>query len=57
MEKGQHIGDIVYPATGEILHECCSEVSGHVFTLREYPVVYSGSLIARILEDESEEDV
>ena len=57
MEKGQHIGDIVYPATGEILHECRSEVSGYVFTLREYPVVYSGSLIARILEDENEEDV
>lgn len=57
VEKGQHIGDIVYPATGEVLHECCSEVTGVVFTLREYPVVYSGSLIARILEDECEEDV
>ena len=57
VEKGQHIGDIVYPATGEILYECRSEVSGYVFTLREYPIVYSGSLIARILEDENEEDV
>ncbi len=51
VNAGDRIGSIVYPATGEILHECCAEVSGLLFTLREYPIVYSGSLIARILED------
>lgn len=56
VNKGDHIGDIVYPATGEILHDVKAKVSGRVFTLREYPVVYSGSLIARILDDEYEED-
>ena len=56
VEAGDHIGDIVYPATGEVLHDVRAQVSGRVFTLREYPVVYSGSLIARILDDEYEED-
>lgn len=57
VEHGAQIGNIVSPATGEILDTCCSEVSGLVFTLREYPVVYAGSLIARILEDECGEDI
>lgn len=56
VREGDHIGDIVYPATGEVLHDVKAEVSGRIFTLREYPVVYSGSLIARILDDEYEED-
>ena len=49
VSRGQPIGDIVSPATGEILHRAVSEVDGMVFTLREYPVVYAGSLLARIL--------
>lgn len=55
VKKGDHLGDIVNPATGEILHAVQADVTGRVFTLREYPVVYSGSLIARVLE-EYEED-
>lgn len=50
VNAGDCIGNIVAPATGEILHECRAEVSGLLFTLREYPIVYAGSLIARILE-------
>ncbi|MGM9630426.1 M14 family metallopeptidase [Butyricicoccus sp.] len=56
VKKGDHLGDIVTPTTGEILHAVQADVTGRVFTLREYPVVYSGSLIARVLED-CEEDV
>ncbi len=55
VKKGDHLGDIVTPTTGEILHAVQADVTGRVFTLREYPVVYSGSLIARVLED-CEED-
>lgn len=51
---GDCIGEIVEPATGRVLHRACSEVNGRVFTLREYPVVYEGSLIARILTDMEE---
>ena len=49
VKKGDPIGNIVEPLTGKILHHIDSPVDGEVFTLREYPVVYEGSLIARIL--------
>lgn len=49
VEQGAHLGNIVSPTTGEILHYVTSDVSGRVFTLREYPVVYCGSLLARVL--------
>ncbi|MGN0163785.1 MAG: M14 family metallopeptidase [Candidatus Ornithomonoglobus sp.] len=45
----EHVGDIVSPLTGEILHKIKSPCDGLLFTLRDYPVVDEGSLIARIL--------
>ena len=50
VEKGEHIGDIVNPLNGDVLVDIESPCRGLVFTLREYPVVDEGSLIARILE-------
>lgn len=47
--EGDLIGNILNVFTGEIEEEIFSPVSGTVFTLREYPVVSAGSLIARIL--------
>lgn len=47
--KGELIGEIVNPLTGEEPEPVVSPVNGIVFTLREYPVVYAGSLLARIL--------
>lgn len=55
VKRGEPIGAIVAPATGEILHRAVSAVDGVVFTLREYPVVYSGSLLARILGEKTEQ--
>ncbi len=49
VREGDHLGDIVNPLTGEILVRIESPCNGVVFTLREYPVVDEGSLIARIL--------
>lgn len=49
VKKGDRIGDILNPLTGEISEEINAEVDGIVFTLREYPIVSEGSLIARIL--------
>ncbi len=49
VKKGDHIGDILNPLTGEISEEINAETDGIVFTLREYPIVSEGSLIARIL--------
>lgn len=49
IKKGDHMGDILNPLTGEIEEKIFAPCDGMIFTLREYPVVYSGSLIARIL--------
>lgn len=49
IKKGAVLGQIVNPLTGKVEQEVTSPMDGMVFTLREYPVVASGSLIARIL--------
>lgn len=50
VHEGDHIGDIVDPLQGIVLEAIPSPCDGVVFTLREYPIVDEGSLIARILE-------
>lgn len=49
VKKGDHIGSILNPLTGEILDKILSPIDGLLFTIREYPIVDEGSLIARIL--------
>lgn len=49
VEEGEELGIIADPLTGDTREILKSPVSGLLFTLREYPVVYEGSLIARIL--------
>ncbi len=49
VKQGEQIGVIVSPLTGEVLQQILSPCDGVIFTLREYPVVNEGSLIARIL--------
>ncbi len=49
VRKGEKLGAILDPLNGDIKEELVSPFSGLVFTLREYPVVYDGSLIARVL--------
>ena len=51
VQKGEVVGKIVDPLTGTIVEECISPSEGLLFTLREYPIVNEGSLIARILEE------
>ena len=41
--------------TGETKEEITAPSNGLLFTLREYPVVYPGSLLARILKGGSDE--
>ena len=52
VKKGDLLCQIVDPFEGEILEELRSPVDGLLFTLRTYPVVYEGSLIARIYTEE-----
>lgn len=47
--KGQIVGNVIDPLRGEVLEAVCSPADGLLFTIREYPVVDEGSLIARIL--------
>lgn len=51
LHQGDTVGKIINPLTGTVLEELKSPVDGLLFTVREYPVVYEGSLIARILGD------
>lgn len=49
VEVDQLLGLIVNPLTGKVVREVRSPAQGLLFTLREYPVVYAGSLLARVL--------
>lgn len=54
VHRGEELGLVADPLTGEILQRLPSPADGLLFTLREYPVVYEGSLIARILGADTE---
>lgn len=47
--KGELIGKILNPLDGTVQENVYAPIHGMVFTLREYPVVSCGSLIARVL--------
>lgn len=55
VEKGTLLGEILNPLTGDVEQAVRAPISGLLFTRREYPVVYSGSLLGRILGDCMEE--
>ncbi len=46
--EGELIGEIVEPLTGSVLSRVVSPCKGFLFTIRAYPIVYEGSLMARI---------
>ena len=46
---GELIGEIVDPMTGQARRQVTAGRDGLLFTLRNYPVVYEGDLLARIL--------
>jgi uncharacterized protein len=49
VHRGELLGTIVSPFRGDILSDVRSPVDGILFTLREYPLVYEGSLMARVM--------
>ncbi|MFI4932902.1 MAG: succinylglutamate desuccinylase/aspartoacylase family protein, partial [Burkholderiales bacterium] len=51
--QGQRLGSIVAAHRGGVLCDVRSPVNGVLFTLREYPIVYEGSLMARIMATEA----
>lgn len=48
VEANQRLGRILDPLSGRELADILAPAPGLVFTLREYPVVYEGSLLARL---------
>lgn len=52
VSKGQKIGEIVDPLSGNKLCDVNSDWEGLLFTIRKYPICNEGSLIGRILEEE-----
>jgi uncharacterized protein len=50
VERGELLGRIVSPLAGAVQAEVRAPVDGMLFTLREHPVVYEGSLLARLVE-------
>lgn len=49
VHRGELLGTIVSPFNGTVLSDVRSPVDGILFTLREYPLVYEGSLMARVM--------
>ena len=49
LREGDELGRIVSPFDGGVRSTVRSPVDGVLFTLREYPLVYEGSLMARIM--------
>lgn len=49
VKKGEEICQILNPFTGEIIESIKAPANGLLFTIREYPVVDEGALLARIM--------
>lgn len=49
VRAGEEIGAVINPFTGECMEPVIAPRDGLLFTIREYPVVDEGSLLARIL--------
>ena len=54
VKKGDILGTIVDPLAGKVLSEVRTPTDGFLFTIRAYPIVYEGSLMARIFNKQSE---
>lgn len=52
LKKGDLIGRIVDPLSGQVLTEVTAPTDGLLFTIRDYPVVDEGSLVGRLLAKE-----
>lgn len=55
VSEGECIGQIVSPMEGKVLSDVVAPCNGYLFTIRAYPIVYEGSLMARIYKSGGEE--
>ncbi|MGV7220587.1 MAG: M14 family metallopeptidase [Nitrospinales bacterium] len=52
VEKSEPLGQIMNPIKGEVLEDVVTPEKGLLFTIRDQPLVYEGSLLARVAIDE-----
>lgn len=50
IRRGQTLGIVADPLSATVLEEVVAPTSGLLFSLRDHPVVYPGTLVARVLE-------
>ena len=55
LKKGDKLGKLIDPVTGNVLEEITTSCSGLLFTLREYPLTHKGSPLVRIAKNLSEQ--
>ena len=53
IREGQHIGEIVNALTGTVEEVINAPCNGKIITVRQYPIVYHGALMYRILKDKN----
>jgi predicted deacylase len=51
VKAGGLVGSVLDPLTGAVVEDAYAPCDGLIFTLREYPIVFGGSLLARIMGD------
>jgi hypothetical protein len=49
IDIGAPLGEVIDPLSGETIEKIVNPASGHVMALREHPVVYPGSMVARVV--------
>lgn len=55
VKASEHLGDIIDPLHGTVIEQFYAPSNGQIISLREYPVVFTGSLLYRLLGGESHE--
>lgn len=50
LSAGEPVGSVLDPIRGEVREEIRAPAPGYVFTLRAHPIVYPGSLVARMVK-------
>jgi hypothetical protein len=49
IEEGASLGEVVDPISGETLEDVLSPVAGRLLAVRERPVVFPGTMVARVV--------
>lgn len=49
VKEGGALGAVIDPATGEVLEQVTSPAAGRLLAVREHPVVFPGSMVARLV--------